>query len=172
LRAPGSYASFLLYPPPAGIYTLPYTTLFRSEEFYVKTAEFPAEFMTEQPEAMITTSTRHQELATGFPVGKRFKSARVQRSCDANFIHLGHEARADGRWRVYVFADRAAPTGSATAPTASATAPTGGVSKVEALASWLESEPSSPLVAYRREGEALDALIELSVIYQQEHTEF
>src|SRR5699024_11837782 len=70
----------------------------------------------------------------------------------------GHEARADGRWRVYVFADRAAPTADA--------------SKVEALASWLESDPGSPLVAYRREGEDLDALIELSVIYQQEHTEF
>src|SRR5699024_8029410 len=109
-------------------------------------------------ESMITTSTRHQALATGFPIGKRFKSARVQRSCDANFIHLGHEARADGRWRVYVFADRAAPTADA--------------SKVEALASWLESDPGSPLVAYRREGEDLDALIELSVIYQQEHTEF
>src|SRR5699024_5000148 len=72
------------------------------EEFYVKTAEFPAGFMTEYTESMITTSTRHQALATGFPIGKRFKSARVQRSCDANFIHLGHEARADGRWRVYV----------------------------------------------------------------------
>jgi phenol 2-monooxygenase len=128
------------------------------EEFYVKTAEFPAGFMTEYTESMITTSTRHQALATGFPIGKRFKSARVQRSCDANFIHLGHEARADGRWRVYVFADRAAPTADA--------------SKVEALASWLESDPGSPLVAYRREGEDLDALIELSVIYQQEHTEF
>src|SRR5699024_9914343 len=120
--------------------------------------EFPAGFMTEYTESMITTSTRHQALATGFPIGKRFKSARVQRSCDANFIHLGHEARADGRWRVYVFADRAAPTADA--------------SKVEALASWLESDPGSPLVAYRREGEDLDALIELSVIYQQEHTEF
>src|SRR5699024_6946117 len=107
------------------------------EEFYVKTAEFPAGFMTEYTESMITTSTRHQALATGFPIGKRFKSARVQRSCDANFIHLGHEARADGRWRVYVFADRAAPTADA--------------SKVEALASWLESDPGSPLVAYRRE---------------------
>ncbi|WP_436326705.1 FAD-binding monooxygenase [Brevibacterium sp. FAM 27836] len=133
------------------------------EEFYVKTAEFPAGFMTEYTESMITTSTKHQELAAGFPIGKRFKSARVQRSCDANFIHLGHEAKADGRWRVYVFADAAAPT-AAVDGTAE--------SKVAGLAQWLESDPTSPLVAYRRADEDLDALIELSVIYQQEHAEF
>lgn len=132
------------------------------EDFYVKTAEFPAGFMTEYTESMITTTPKHQDLAVGFPVGKRFKSARVQRSCDANFIHLGHEARADGRWRVYVFADLAAP-----APEAG-----GEKSRVTSLASWLESDPASPLVAYRREGEDLDALVELSVIYQQEHTTF
>src|SRR5699024_12822003 len=92
--------------------------------------------MTDDTESIITTSTRHQALATGFPIGKRFKSPRGQRSCDANFIHLGHEARADGRWRVYVFADRAAPTADA--------------SRVEALAPRLESDPGSPLGADRR----------------------
>ena len=139
------------------------------EEFYVKTAEFPAGFMTEYTESMITTSTKHQELAVGFPIGKRFKSARVQRSCDANFIHLGHEAKADGRWRVYVFADAAAPTAAV-----DDTAAVDGAaeSKVAGLAQWLESDPTSPLVAYRRADEDLDALIELSVIYQQEHAEF
>lgn len=37
------------------------------QDFYVKTAEFPAGFMTEYTESMITASTAHQELATGFP---------------------------------------------------------------------------------------------------------
>ncbi|MCD1287374.1 FAD-binding monooxygenase [Brevibacterium sp. GP-SGM9] len=147
------------------------------EDFYVKTAEFPAGFMTEYAESMITTSTEHQELSTGFPVGKRFKSARVQRNCDGNFIHLGHEARADGRWRVYVFADAAAPTLAGTdadgADTAGAADETDATpSKVAALAAWLESDPASPLVKFRREGEDLDSLLELSVIYQQGHTEF
>lgn len=141
------------------------------EDFYVKTAEFPAGFMTEYTKSMITSSAKHQELATGFPVGKRFKSARVQRSCDANFIHLGHEARADGRWRVYVFADAAAPTPQARA-SAGAESDGGQTSQVASLAAWLESDPASPLVAYRRDGEDLDALVELSVIYQQEHESF
>src|SRR5690606_34315094 len=33
-----------------------------------------------------------------------FTSARVMRVCDANPLHLGHLHRADGRWRIYVFA--------------------------------------------------------------------
>lgn len=129
------------------------------QDFYVKTAEFPAGFMTEYTESMITATTEHQELATGFPVGKRFKSARVQRNCDANYIHLGHRARADGRWRVYVFADAPVPGNNAS-------------SKVTQLADWLNADPASPLVRFRRAGEDLDSLLELSVIYQQGHTEF
>ena len=144
------------------------------QDFYVKTAEFPAGFMTEYAESMITTAPRHQELASGFPVGKRFKSARVQRTCDSNFVHLGHEARADGRWRIYVFADGAAPTvgGGRTSSTGKTGAPGPDTSKVTQLAEWLEFDPASPLVRYRGEGEDLDALVELSVVYQQEHTEF
>ncbi|WP_350270610.1 FAD-binding monooxygenase [Brevibacterium sp. CBA3109] len=146
------------------------------QDFYVKTAEFPAGFMTEYTQSMITASPKHQELASGFPVGKRFKSAQVQRSCDANFIHLGHEARADGRWRVYVFADAPAPMlGDGAAGTggwADDGAAVSSKSKVTQLADWLEFDPASPLVRFRREGADLDALIELSVVYQQDHTEF
>lgn len=133
------------------------------EDFYVKTAEFPAGFMTEYTESMITASTANQELAAGFPVGKRFKSARVNRVVDSYPLHLGHEAKADGRWRIYVFADGATP-GQETDAEA--------LNGVPGLADWLESDPASPLVAYRRTGEDVDALVELKVIYQQPHTEF
>src|SRR5699024_11645657 len=57
------------------------------EEFYVKTAEFPAGFMTEYTEPMITTSTRHQSLATVFPLGKRLIFVRVQFNWDCNVLH-------------------------------------------------------------------------------------
>ena len=79
------------------------------EDFYVRTAEFPAGFMTEYSPSMVVAEATHQELATGFPVGKRFKSAPVVRVCDTNPVQLGHQATADGRWRIYVFADQAAP---------------------------------------------------------------
>src|SRR4029078_4324255 len=77
------------------------------EDFYVSTAEFPAGFMTQYQASMITADGAHQALATGVPVGKRFKSARVVRVADANDVHLGHHHRADGRWRIYAFADGA-----------------------------------------------------------------
>jgi phenol 2-monooxygenase len=54
---------------------------------------------------MVIGESTHQELASGFPIGKRFHSAPVIRVCDATPQHLGHLARADGRWRIYVFGD-------------------------------------------------------------------
>jgi phenol 2-monooxygenase len=125
-------------------------------DFYVKTAEFPAGFMTEYTESMITGTTDHQNLATGFPVGKRFKSERVTRVCDGNGIHLGHHATADGRWRIYAFADKARP---------------GEDSRLAAWAEWLFSSPDSPVVKYTPEGWDLDSIFDVKVIYQQPHGE-
>ena len=76
------------------------------EEFYVQTAEFPAGFMTEYAESMLTRPAANQQLATGFPIGKRFKSVETVRVCDAVTVHLGHHHRADGRYRIYAFADQ------------------------------------------------------------------
>jgi len=88
--------------------------------FYLGTAEFPSGFMTQYTPSMITGTDSHQALAAGFPLGKRFKSAEVVRVGDGNVIHLGHHARADGRWRVYAFGDR---DGSALDAWADAAAP-------------------------------------------------
>ncbi|KSU76890.1 phenol 2-monooxygenase [Pseudarthrobacter enclensis] len=124
------------------------------EDFYVQTAEFPAGFMTQYTPSLIVGSADHQELAAGFPVGKRFKSAPVVRVGDTNPIHLGHHATADGRWRIYVFADAAAPgTDSAT----------------DRLADWFATSPESPLAASPA-GADPDAWFDLKVIYQQPHT--
>ena len=54
---------------------------------------------------MITAEPTHQHLAEGFPIGMRFHSAPVIRVADAKPVQLGHAARADGAWRIYVFAD-------------------------------------------------------------------
>ncbi|WP_426184460.1 FAD-dependent monooxygenase [Microbacterium sp. TWP3-1-2b2] len=73
--------------------------------YYLATAEFPSGFMTQYTQSAITGADEHQALAAGFPIGRRFKSAEVVRVCDGNVVHLGHHAKADGRWRVYAFAD-------------------------------------------------------------------
>jgi len=125
------------------------------EDFYVRTAEFPAGFMTEYAPSLITGGTTHRDLATGFPVGKRFKSAMASRVCDTNPIHLGHHATADGRWRIYVFADSAVA---------------GEASPVAELAQWLATAPESPLAA-TPQGLDADAWFDVKVIYQQRHEE-
>lgn len=75
--------------------------------YYLATAEFPSGFMTQYGASAIVGGDEHQALAAGFPLGKRFASVEVVRVCDGNAVHLGHHATADGRWRVYAFADRA-----------------------------------------------------------------
>jgi phenol 2-monooxygenase len=125
------------------------------EDFYVSTAEFPAGFMTQYTPSMVTAEPLHQHLAAGFPIGKRFKSAPVVRVCDGNPMHLGHHATADGRWRIYVFADAATPE----APPSS----------VAGFAEWIANSPESPLAA-TPSGADRDAWFDVKVIYQQDHT--
>lgn len=127
------------------------------EEFYVKTAEFPAGFMTEYKSSILTGDTSHQHLAKGYPIGKRFKAAPVIRVCDVNPIHLGHQAFADGRYRIYVFADQAMP---------------GQDSPTQALAEWLQSSPDSPILKFTPQGADLNSRFEVNVVYQQRYTEF
>ena len=124
------------------------------EDFYVSTAEFPAGFMTQYTPSMLIAEPAHQDLATGFPIGKRFKSSPVKRVSDANPVQLGHLAKADGRWRIYVFADPAAA---------------GTPSPTTDFAHWLENAPDSPLAA-TPEGEDRDAWFDVKVIYQQPTT--
>jgi len=121
------------------------------ESFYVKTFEFPAGFMTQYEPSLIVAGAAHQALAEGFPIGKRFTSAPVVRVCDGNPVQLGHHARADGRWRIYVFADR-----DATA--------------VEPVTTWLATAPDSPLAA-TPEGLDVDAWFDVKVIFQAPHAE-
>lgn len=134
------------------------------EDFYVRTAEFPAGFMTEYAPSMIVAEAKHQDLATGFPVGKRFKSAPVVRVCDTNPLHLGHQAKADGRWRIYVFADAAAPVSGQ-----QGTGLQGTGTPTDHFAEWLANSPDTPLAATPSGADA-DAWFDVKVIYQQDHT--
>lgn len=120
------------------------------EEFYVQTAEFPAGFMTEYTESMLTGDAEHQALASGFPIGKRFKSVRTTRVADAVDVHLGHHHRADGRFRVYAFAD------------------TDGT-QLERWAEWMLANTASPLQRFTPLGADLDALFDVKAVFQQEH---
>jgi phenol 2-monooxygenase len=122
------------------------------EAFYLKTFEFPAGFMTQYGPSLLTADALHQQSAVGFPVGKRFRSAPVVRVCDTNPVHLGHQARADGLWRIYAFADGAAP---------------GEASALTDFADWIANSSDSPLMAFRPEDHDSASWFDLKVIYQQ-----
>ncbi|PZU33614.1 MAG: 3-hydroxybenzoate 4-monooxygenase [Microbacterium sp.] len=115
--------------------------------YYLATAEFPSGFMTQYAaDGGIVAGAGHQDLATGFPIGKRFKSAPVTLAADGNVVHLGHHAKADGRWRIYAFADAA---GTALAD----------------FAAWLGDAPGSPVVRHTPAGADIDAVFDAKVIY-------
>lgn len=123
------------------------------EDFYVRTAEFPSGFMTQYKPSGIIAGHARQELASGYPLGKRFKSEMVLRRCDATPVHLGHLHEADGRWRIYVFADANKP---------------GAQGALADFASWWVDDPKSPARRHRREGDDINAVFDIKVIYQQE----
>ena len=95
----------------------------------------------------------HQALAQGLEIGRRFHSAPVVRLCDALQMQLGHVAEADARWRLYAFAGR----GDCGAPG----------SALRRLADWLETHPDSPVRRHTRQGEDIDAVIDVRAVFQQ-----
>ncbi|GAA3929549.1 FAD-dependent monooxygenase [Microbacterium soli] len=117
--------------------------------YYLATAEFPSGFMTQYEPSMIVDGSSRQELAIGFPLGRRFQSAEVTRVGDGNVVHLGHHATADGRWRVYAFADADASK----------------------LATWADA--MGPVFARHtpQDGD-VDAVFDVKAIYQQRFDEF
>jgi len=72
---------------------------------FVEAGRYTAGLATQYKPSVLTGGAGHQSLATGFPIGMRFHSAPVVRIGDAKNVELGHTHEADGRWRLYVFAD-------------------------------------------------------------------
>jgi phenol 2-monooxygenase len=126
-------------------------------EYFRKHGHYTAGVSTKYSPSLITAAPDFQHLAEGFTVGKRFHSAAVIRVGDVRPIQLGHLALADGAWRLYVFADRPAPT----APD----------SRARALLEFLGSE-ASPLARFTPAGADPDSVIDVRAIFQQSYTEF
>jgi phenol 2-monooxygenase len=85
------------------------------QAFFEKQGLFMAGLGTAYASSIIVAAPIHQDLAKGFPIGKRFHSAPVIRLADAKPIQLAHVIKADGRWRIFVFAsaeDPATPSSS------------------------------------------------------------
>jgi phenol 2-monooxygenase len=124
------------------------------QRYFTAQGRFTAGVATEYAPSMITAEATYQHLADGFPVGMRFHSAPVIRLADAKPVHLGHAARADCAWRLYVFADDPDPT-----------APDSGARELcEFLASG-----ASPIKRFTPAGADPDSVIDVRAIFQQPH---
>jgi phenol 2-monooxygenase len=126
------------------------------QRYFVAQGRFTAGVATTYAPSLITTRAVFQHLAEGFPVGKRFHPAPVIRLADANPVHLGHVARADGAWRIYIFADRSHPTSAD--------------SLARRLCEFLLSD-LSPTRRFTPAGADADSIIDVRAIFQQGHRE-
>jgi phenol 2-monooxygenase len=126
------------------------------QRYFAAQGRYTAGVATRYTPSMITADSSSGPLAEGFPVGMRFHSAPVVRLADAKPVQLGHAARADGAWRLYVFADRADPAGAG--------------SRARALCDFLASE-ESPIARHTPAGADPDSVIDVRAVFQQGHRE-
>ncbi|NKX52204.1 3-hydroxybenzoate 4-monooxygenase, partial [Arthrobacter deserti] len=126
------------------------------QRIFTDGARFTAGFATDYAPSMVTGPDTWGHLAKGFPVGERFHSAPVIRLADAKPLQLGHQAQADGRWRIYAFADEAGQAA---------------VSRLSGLCRFLAESEVSPVARYTPAGADPDAVFDLRAVYQQGHRE-
>jgi phenol 2-monooxygenase len=125
--------------------------------YFVKHGRYTAGTATRYMPSLLTAEKTHQHLAKGFEIGTRFHSAPAIRLADAKEISLGHVAKADGRWRIYVFADESDPT-SLSVP-------------IRKLCEFLSSSPKSPIRLFTLANSDIDSVIDVRAIFQQSHRE-
>jgi phenol 2-monooxygenase len=123
------------------------------QAYFVKSGRYTAGVATHYaPTTVLTAQPVHQHLATGFTIGMRFHSAPVVRVADAKPMQLGHAARADGAWRLYLFADATA-------------------TRLRALAAFLADAPASPIRRFTPAGADIDSVVDVRAVFQQGHRE-
>ncbi len=125
------------------------------QDYFVKHLRFTAGTIIQYYPSLISGEPTHQHLARGLTIGRRFHSAPVIRLADAKPIELGHTVDADGRWRLFAFADAADPTGPD--------------SRLKALCDFLDKDPDSPIRRYTPAKDNIDAVIDMRAVIQQGH---
>lgn len=123
---------------------------------FIVNGEFTAGMATHYSPSLLTGDDTHLGLAAGFPPGRRFHSAEVVRLSDAKPVQLGHVHRADGRWRLYAFAD--------------AVDPRQGGSRLRALMDFL-ADDDGPVRRFTPAGWDVDAVLDVRAVLQQLNVE-
>ena len=125
------------------------------QSYFVKQGRFTAGTATHYPPSVVCAEPAFQHLAEGLVIGMRFHSAPVVRLADARPAHLGHAVKADGRWRLFAFADAENPASPA--------------SRLRALCDFLAEAPGSPVRKFTPAGADIDSVIDVRAVFQQGH---
>ena len=125
------------------------------ERYFVEHGRFTAGTETHYPASNICGEATHQSMAKGFVIGKRFHSAPVIRLADSRSLHLGHVARADGRWRLYAFAGADDALGTS--------------STMLSLCVFLSDSGDSPVSQFTPAGQDIDSVFDVRAVFQQAH---
>jgi len=126
------------------------------QEFFVRQGRFTAGTETRYNPSMIRGVDTWQNLATGFKVGMRFHSAPVIRHADAKPVQLGHVAKADARFRLYIFAGKDEHLINPS-------------SELNQLLSFLENSQESPINQYTPNDHDIDSVLACYAIFQASH---
>jgi phenol 2-monooxygenase len=126
-----------------------------TQSYFVQHGRYTAGTATQYRPSIISGEASYQHLAQGFVIGTRFHSAPVIRLADAKPVQLGHVVKADGRFRIFAFAPRENPA----APN----------SAIGALCNYLGQSPESPLRRYTQADADIDGVIDLRVVFPQDH---
>jgi phenol 2-monooxygenase (NADPH) len=127
----------------------------KTQDYFVRHGRYTAGTATHYRPSLLTAKGDHQHLAKGFAIGTRFHSAPVVRLSDAKPVHLGHTVKADGRFRIFAFAngeDPAAPD-----------------SAIRALCDFLGGGAESPVRKYTPAEQDIDSVIDVRAVFQQGH---
>ncbi|MCP3466247.1 FAD-binding monooxygenase [Bradyrhizobium sp. CCGUVB23] len=129
----------------------------KTQDYFVRHGRYTAGTATHYRPALLTGNTTHQHLASGLVIGKRFHSGPVIRLADAKPVHLGHVARADGRWRIFAFAGAGNPSA--------------GEGPIAALCNFLSQGRESPVRRYTPGDADIDSVIDVRAVFQHDHRE-
>ena len=126
-----------------------------TQNYFVRHGRYTAGTATHYRPSLLTAEPIHQHLAKGFVIGTRFHSAPVIRLADAKPVHLGHVAKADGRFRIFVFAGSRRSRSLQLPRSRAVRLP--------------ERESQSPVRRYTPAGADIDSVIDVRAVFQQAH---
>lgn len=125
------------------------------QDYFVRHGRYTAGTATRYRPSVICASPRHQHLAKGLVVGMRFHSGPVARLADAMPMRLGDTLKADGRWRIFAFADRQAISNR--------------TSRLRVFCEFLAESDQSPVRKYTPGSNDIDSIIDVRAVLQEGH---